>query len=103
MFAIFKHGNKQYRVTEGDTVQLDLMDLDNGASFETDQVLALGGDGDMKLGHPLIDGAKIQGTVMEHVKGEKLIIFRRKRRKTQRRKVGHRQKHTVVQINKISL
>jgi large subunit ribosomal protein L21 len=102
MFAIIRQGNKQYRVTEGDTVQLDLMDLENGASFETDQILALGGDGDMKVGQPLVDGAKVQGTVMEHVKGEKLIIFRRKRRKTQRRKVGHRQKHTIVKIDKIS-
>ncbi len=102
MFAIIRQGNKQYRVTEGDTLQLDRMNLESGASFETDQVLALGGDGEMKVGHPLVDGAKVQGTVIDRVKGEKLIIFRRKRRKTHRRKVGHRQHHTLVKIDKIS-
>ena len=56
----------------------------------------------MKVGHPLVDGAKVQGTVIDRVKGEKLIIFRRKRRKTHRRKVGHRQHHTLVKIDKIS-
>jgi large subunit ribosomal protein L21 len=102
MFAIIRQGNKQYRVSEGDTLRIDLMNAENGSSFETDQVLAVGGEGEMKIGRPLVDGAKVQGTVMERVKGEKLIIFRRKRRKTQRRKVGHRQQHSLVKIEKIT-
>ena len=102
MFAIIRQGNKQYRVSEGDTLRIDLLNAENGSSFETDQVLTVGGEGEMKIGRPLVDGAKVQGTVMERVKGEKLIIFRRKRRKTQRRKVGQRQQHSLVKIEKIT-
>ena len=102
MFAIIRQGNKQYRVSEGDTLRIELMNAENGSVFETDQVLAVGVEGEMKIGRPLVDGAKVQGSVMDRVKGEILFIFRRKRRKTQRRKVGPRQHHSLVKIEKIT-
>ena len=74
-----------------------------GDSFETDQVLAIGGEeSELKFGQPVIVGAKVQGTILQHGKDQKVIVFKRKRRKTYRRKYGHRQAHTLVKIDKIS-
>ena len=73
------------------------------AFFETDQVLAIGGEeSELNFGKPVIVGAKVQGTILQHGKDQKVIVFKRKRRKTYRRKYGHRQAHTLVKIDKIS-
>mgnify|MGYP001489012398 FL=1 len=103
MFAIIRADGKQYRVTKGDTVRLARMSAKPGEVFETDQVLAIGGEeNELKFGTPVIAGAKVQGTVLQHGKDKKVIVFKRKRRKTYRRKYGHRQAHTIVKIEKIS-
>ena len=102
MFAIIREGNKQYRVAPGDTVRLERFEAESGSEYETDQVLAVNDDKDFKIGHPLVEGARVKGKVVDQVKGEKLVIFKRKRRKHSRRKIGYRQQHTLVQINQIS-
>ena len=103
MFAIIRTDGKQYRVAQGDTVRLARMSAEPGDVFETDQVLAIGGEeSELKFGSPVIAGAKVQGTVLKHGKDKKVIVFKRKRRKTYRRKYGHRQMHTMVKIEKIS-
>jgi len=103
MFAIIRTDGKQYRVAQGDTIRLARMSAEPGDTFETDQVLAIGGEeSELKFGTPVIAGAKVQGTVLQHGKDKKVIVFKRKRRKTYRRKYGHRQTHTMVKIEKIS-
>jgi len=103
MFAIIRTDGKQYRVAQGETIRLARISAEPGDAFETDQVLAIGGEeNELKLGKPVIVGAKVQGTILQHGKDQKVIVFKRKRRKTYRRKYGHRQAHTLVKIDKIS-
>ena len=102
MFAIITTDGKQYHVAQGETIRLARIRAEPGDAFETDQVLAIGGEeSELKLGKPVIVGAKVQGTILQHGRDKKVIVFKRKRRKTYRRKYGHRQAHTLVKINKI--
>ena len=103
MFAIISADGRQYRVAKGDIIRFDRMKAEPGDSFETSQVLAIAEeDNKLKIGSPVVEGAKVEGTVLEHGKDKKIIVFKRKRRKTYRRKYGHRQDHTLVKIEKIS-
>ena len=103
MFAIISADGRQYRVAKGDIIRFDRMKAEPGDSFETAQVLAIAEeDNKLKIGSPVVEGAKVEGTVLEHGKDKKIIVFKRKRRKTYRRKYGHRQDHTLVKIDKIS-
>ena len=103
MFAIISADGRQYRVAKGDIIRFDRIKAEPGDKFETIQVLAISEeDNNLKIGNPLVDGAKVEGTVLEHGKDKKIIVFKRKRRKTYRRKYGHRQDHTLVMIDKIS-
>ena len=103
MFAIIRADGKQYRVAKGDIIRFDRMKSEPGDSFETSQILAIvEEDNKLKIGSPVLEGAKVEGTVLEHGKDKKIIVFKRKRRKTYRRKYGHRQDHTLVMIEKIS-
>ena len=103
MFAIIRTAGKQYRVAQGDTIRFARMNAEPGDAFETDEGLAIGGEeGELKFGSPVIAGAKVQGTILQHGKDKKIVVFKRKRRKTYRRKYGHRQGHTLVKIDKIS-
>ena len=103
MFAIIRADGKQYRVAKGDIIRFDRMKSEPGDLFETSQVLAIAEEDNMlKIGSPVVEGAKVEGTVLEHGKDKKIIVFKRKRRKTYRRKYGHRQDHTLVMIDKIS-
>ena len=102
MFAIISTDGKQYHVAQGETIRLARIRAEPGDAFETDQVLAIGGEeSELKLGKPVIVGAKVQGTILQHGRDKKVIVFKRKRRKTYRRKYGHRQAHTIVKIDKI--
>ena len=102
MFAIISTDGKQYHVAQGETIRLERIRAEPGDAFETDQVLAIGGEeSELKLGKPVIVGAKVQGTILQHGRDKKVIVFKRKRRKTYRRKYGHRQAHTLVKIDKI--
>ena len=103
MFAIISADGRQYRVAKGDVIRFDRMKAEPGDSFETSQVLAIAEeDNKLKIGSPVVQDAKVEGTVLEHGKDKKIIVFKRKRRKTYRRKYGHRQDHTLVKIDKIS-
>ena len=102
MFAIISTDGKQYHVSQGETIRLARIRAEPGDAFETDQVIAIGGEeSELKLGKPVIAGAKVQGTILQHGRDKKVIVFKRKRRKTYRRKYGHRQAHTLVKIDKI--
>ena len=102
MFAIISTDGKQYHVAQGETIRLARIRAEPGDAFETDQVLAIGGEeSELKLGKPVIAGAKVQGTILQHGRDKKVIVFKRKRRKTYRRKYGHRQAHTLVKIENI--
>lgn len=97
MYAVFKSGGKQHRVTKGDVVVLEKCLGDEGDSIAFEEVLAVGD----AIGAPLVDGATVAGTIVKQGRGRKVIIFKKKRRQGYQRKNGHRQHHTVVRIDDI--
>ena len=102
-YAIIKTGGRQYRVAEGDTIDVDLLDLEAGKQATFGDVL-MHADGDnITHGSPLISGAKVTGEVVEQRKDKKVIAFKYRRRKGYHRTVGHRRKLTRIKINSISL
>ena len=102
MYAIIEDGAHQYKVEEGDSLEVHLHDLDEGQTqIEFDHVLLVGGEGSPKVGQPYVEGAKVTATIDGEVKGEKITIQKIRRRKTYRRKQGHRQKYLRVKIDKI--
>ena len=103
MYAIIRVGGHQYRAEPGKTIRLQSMDAQPGDTVTLGEVL-LGADGDnIKVGAPMLDGASVSAEVVRHGRGEKIIIFKHKRRKNYRRKQGHRQGFTEVRVNEISL
>ncbi len=105
MFAIFEDGSHQYRVEVGTKLVVDYRaDVEPGATITFDRILLANGGGDSQIGAPLVDGATITAEVLRpEFKGEKLEIGKFKRRKHSRRHVGHRQKHTLVEIKGIDI
>lgn len=101
MYAVIKTGGKQYRVATGDKIFVEKLPGNVGDAISLDQVLLLGGDA-IKLGKPLVAGAKVAAKILEHGRGEKVIIFKFRRRKNYRRKTGHRQPFTTLQITDIT-
>ena len=99
-YAIIRSGGKQFRVAEGETVRLPSLNEEAGKTVEFD-VLVLGGDNETKVGSPLVDGARVAGTIVEHGRGDKIIVFKKKRRKQYKRTQGHRQNYTAVKIDSI--
>lgn len=102
MFAVINDRGKQYTVRQGERVRLDLMDATPGAELTFDRVMLVGEGEGVSVGRPLVDGAAVKATVLAEVKGRKLIVFKKKRRKMYRRKQGHRQRYTDVRIDEIS-
>jgi large subunit ribosomal protein L21 len=98
-YAIIRSGGKQFRVEEGQQVRVPLMDKEVGASVELD-VLLLGGD-ESKVGAPMVDGARVAATVVDHGRDTKIIVFKKKRRKQYKRTKGHRQDYTTLKIDSI--
>ena len=98
MFAVIKSGGKQYRVASNATITVERMLGEKGDKVEFGEVLMLGD----KIGAPLISGAKVTGTVVEHNRGETVLVFKKKRRQNYRRKNGHRQHQTVIKIDEIA-
>ena len=100
MYAIIATGGKQYRVSEGDVIYIEKIDaaVDSTVSFD---VLLVGNEGDVKVGTPVVEGVKVEGKVAGQVRGEKIIVFKYKSKKNYRRKQGHRQPYTKVEITKI--
>jgi large subunit ribosomal protein L21 len=97
MYAVFKTGGKQYRVAAGDQVRVEKLPGNAGDTVTFDQVLMVGGDA-LKLGTPLVGGAKVEAKIVTQGLGKKLIVFKFRRRKNYRRKNGHRQPFTALQI-----
>jgi len=101
MFAVIKTGGKQYRVQEGDILEIEKLDYQAGQEIEFTDVLLVDDDSQTLIGTPFVEQAKVVGIVVESFKGEKVIVFKKKRRKQYRRKKGHRQQLLKVKIAKI--
>ena len=101
MYAIIKTGGKQYRVSEGDVITIEKVDVAAEGTVSFDEVVTVVKDGDVKVGTPLVDGAKVTGTVLEHGKAKKILVFKYKAKSNYRRRQGHRQPFTKVRIEKI--
>ena len=99
--AIIRTGGQQYRVSEGDTLRIATLAGDAGQSIVFDEVLALGGE-TITIGQPLVKGAKVTAEIVSHGRGEKIVVFKFRRRKRYKRKMGHRQNFTAVKITSIS-
>ena len=102
MYAIVDILGKQFKVTQDQFVYAPKMDGEEGASVEFDQVLLIGNGQDVEVGAPAVAGAKVSGKILGHLKGDKVVVFKKKRRKGYRKKNGHRQEFTKVLIEKIS-
>ena len=100
MYAVIVSGGKQYRVTKGDTIYVEKLDLENDSVVNFD-VLMLGSDEGVKIGNPTVAGAKVEGKVVSQVKGEKIIIYKYKSKKNYHRRAGHRQQYTKVEITAV--
>jgi len=102
MYAVIQTGGKQYKVQPGDTVYLEKLPGHAGDSVEFDEVLLVADDQQVAVGRPHVDGAKVTGQIVEHGRGDKLIVYKFKRRKNYRRKTGHRQAYTAVKISTVT-
>ena len=101
MFAVIKTGGKQYKVTKDDIIIIEKLDAETGKKVKFDDVLMCGEGSDIKLGEEALKGASVSGEVIEQRKGDKVLVFKKKRRQNYRRKKGHRQNETVVKITAI--
>jgi large subunit ribosomal protein L21 len=101
MYAVVRSGGKQYRVEPGQAVRVERLPGDVGANIQLDEVLLVGGEGETRIGRPLVDGAKVKGTITAQARGPKITVFKMKRRKNYRRKQGHRQNYTEITVDKI--
>ena len=101
MYAVIETGGKQYRVQEGDVVYVEKLDAEEGKTVDFSKVLLVSNEGNVVAGKPYVDGAKVEGTVLEQGKAKKVIVFKYKPKKNYRKKQGHRQPFTKVKIEKI--
>lgn len=102
MYAVIRAGGKQYRVSPEDVLDIDRISGEPGDQVEFGSVLLLGGgDGEPQIGAPLVSGATVAAELVQHRRGEKLIVFKKRRRHNSRRKNGHRQELTTVRITQI--
>ena len=111
MYAIIAAGGRQYRVSQGDVIYIDKVNQEADSKISFDQeadskisfdVLMIGGEDDVKVGNPTIEGAKVEGKVIAQVKGEKITVYKYKSKKDTKRKIGHRQPYTKVEITAIN-
>ena len=102
MFAVLKTGGKQYKVSQGDIIQIEKLDGKVGDKVTLDQVLMIGEDDKIDVGSPVVKGSQVTGVIVGQVKGPKVIVFKKIRRKKYRRKNGHRQLITHLKITEIS-
>jgi large subunit ribosomal protein L21 len=99
-YAIIRSGGKQYRVAEGDTLRVDLLGGAAGDKIKFDDVLMIGGD-EPKIGTPKVAGASVEAEIVGEARGNKLVVFKFRKRKRSRKKAGHRQTFTSVKITKV--
>jgi large subunit ribosomal protein L21 len=103
MYAIVESGGKQYKAVPGTTIEVDRLNIEEGTQIDLDQVLLVAEDEDINVGTPTVKGATVKATVVEHFKGKKIIVFKYIPAERYRRKRGHRQQYTRLQINEISV
>lgn len=103
MYAIVDIAGKQYRVEEKEKLYVSRLDAEVGNKVDFDSVLLVEKKGDVAVGKPVLEGASVKATVLDHVKADKVIVFKKKRRKGYRVKRGHRQPYTQIEINKITV
>ena len=102
MFAVIETGGKQYKVSEGDTIFVEKLDVAEGDKITFDKVLAVASDAGVKTGAPLVEGAPVTASVVKNGKAKKIYVMTYKSKKNEKRKMGHRQPYTKVQIEKIA-
>ena len=103
MNAVIKTGGKQHRVTEGDVIAIEKINGDRGEAFVFDQILMVEKEGDIRVGRPVVEGAKVVGEILAQTKGDKLTVYKTKKRKGYHKKTGHRQQLTSMKIREISI
>ena len=101
MYAVIETGGKQYKVSEGDVIFIEKLDVDDGGDVSFDKVLAVGGES-LKVGVPYVSGAVVSGKALKSGKEKKIIVYKMKPKKGYHKKQGHRQRYTKVQIDKIT-
>ena len=101
-YAVIETGGKQYRVQQGDTLNVEKLDAEVGASVQLDRVLAVSNGTDLTIGAPVVEAAKVLASVKDQIRGEKVINFKKKRRKGYHRKMGHRQELTRAVVKSIA-
>lgn len=101
MYAVLTTGGKQYRVQEGDVLFVEKLNAEVDATVELTEVLAVSKDGELKVGTPVVEGAKVVAKVLSQGKAKKVVVFKYKPKKDYRRKNGHRQPYTKIVIEKI--
>lgn len=101
MYAVIRTGGKQHRVEPGQSIRVEKLTGAVGDSIELDEVLLVGGEGEARVGQPLVAGAKAVGTITAQGRGPKIKVFKMKRRKNYRRRQGHRQDYTEIRVEKI--
>ncbi|MDW8337419.1 MAG: 50S ribosomal protein L21 [Tepidimonas sp.] len=103
MYAVIKTGGKQYRVAAGEKIKVEQIAADVGQEIVIDQVLAVGNGADIRVGTPLVSGATVTAKVVAHGRGEKVRIFKLRRRKHYQKRQGHRQNYTELEIGSINV
>ncbi|MFQ5576672.1 MAG: 50S ribosomal protein L21 [Anaerolineae bacterium] len=101
MYAIVVSGGKQYKVSEGDTIDVETLPVEAGSAVELNQVLMVSSEQGTTVGAPLVEGASVKATVQRHGRGRKIIVYKHK--KNYRRKQGHRQNYTRLRVEKITV
>ena len=101
MYAVIESCGKQYKVAEGDVVFFEKLDTAEGKKVTFDKVILVSDDGKVQVGNPYVKGVKVEGKVVAHGKGKKIIVFKMKAKKNERKKQGHRQPYTKVEITSI--
>lgn len=101
MYAVIESCGKQYKVTKGDVVFFEKLDTEEGKKITFDKVILVSEEGKVQVGNPYVKGVKVEGKVVAHGKGKKIIVFKMKAKKNYRRKQGHRQPYTKVEITEI--
>jgi large subunit ribosomal protein L21 len=102
-YAIIDNGGKQYRAVEGTTIEVDRMEVEVGQQVELGSVLLLVDEDNIAVGAPAVSGARVSATVVDHVKGPKIVVFRYRPKKRYRVKTGHRQQYTRLKIDSIEV
>jgi len=102
VYAVIETGGKQYKVSEGDVIYIEKLDVEAGAEVSFDKVLLIGEGSDVKVGAPVVDGVSVAAKVIKNDKAKKVIVYKYKPKKGYHKKQGHRQPYTKVEITKIN-